>query len=64
MGIQHSLFICSWADGHLGCFHLSAIVTSAAMDIPVQSVFSQALQAIPVHASFWEPLLLLRGSKN
>ena len=38
--IYHTFFICSSVDGHLGCFHVLAIVDSAAMNIGV-------------HVSFW-----------
>ena len=36
MRLKHILFICSSVDGHLGCFHLSAIMGKAALNMCVQ----------------------------
>ena len=38
--MYHNFFICSSVDGHLGCFHVLAIVNSAAMSNGVHVSFS------------------------
>ena len=39
--IYHIFFIYSSVDGHLGCFHVLAIVNSAAMNIGLGLFFTQ-----------------------
>ena len=47
--MYHSFFIHSSVDGHLGCFHFLAIVSSAAMNIGVHVPFKilVSLEYIP-----------------
>ena len=35
----HHIFLCSSVGGHLGCFHVLAIVNSAAVDVGVRISF-------------------------
>ena len=39
--MYHNFFIRSSVDGHLGCFHILAIVNSAAVDIGAHVFFFQ-----------------------
>ena len=40
MYMHHNFFIHSSVDGHLGCFHVLAVVNSAALNIVVHVSFS------------------------
>ena len=37
---HHNFFICSSANGHLGCFHVVPIVNSALVNVEVHVSFS------------------------
>ena len=44
--MYHSFFIHSSADGHLGCFHVLAIINSAAMNIRVHVSLSDLVSSV------------------
>ena len=55
--MYHSFLIHSSADGHLGCFHVLAMINSAAMNIGVH--VSRAPQDFIILASSTPPLTIL-----
>ena len=50
--IYHSFLIYSSADGHLGCFHVLAIINSAAVNIGKRVSFSSGY--LRVYAQQWD----------
>ena len=44
--MYHIFLIHSFADGHLGCFHVLAIINSAAMDIGVHVSLSDLVYSV------------------
>ena len=51
MYIYHNFFIHSSVDGHLRCFHVLAIVNSAAMNFGVHVSFSIMVSSGYMHCS-------------
>ena len=50
--VYHSFLIHSSADGHLGCFHVLAIIDSAVMNIGVQVSLSDLVSLVCMPRSY------------
>ena len=55
--MYHSFLIHSSADGHLGCFHVLAMINSAAMNIGVHVSLSDLASSVCMPRSAQEPIV-------
>ena len=57
--MYHSFLVHSSADGHLGCFHVLAMINSAAMNIGVHMSLSDLVSLVCMLKSFLRGVTLL-----
>ena len=52
--MYHSCFIHLSTDGHLGCFHILAIVTNAAMNTGMHISFKLVFWGLQINSQKWK----------
>ena len=62
--MYHSFVIHSSADGHLGCFHVLAMINSAAMNIGVHVSLSDLVSSMYMHFESYSGFLLITNNDS